>query len=158
MQVFVPFASPYETARCLDKRRLNKQIIEARQILSAIRKGDGPWAHHPVVLMWREHWWWLACYLRCLVAYRAGETSIAQYEDHYCREYRPDFLTSDFCDQHKRRLFTKDSAHYVQFAHLGTSDENWYFVDGRLVRYANGKKLDFTEPQGLYGKTTVNSK
>ena len=35
MQIFI-VGSPIETADTLDKRRLNKQIIECRQILAAI--------------------------------------------------------------------------------------------------------------------------
>lgn len=37
MQVFVPYQEPFEVATFLDSRRLNKQIIECRQILAAIR-------------------------------------------------------------------------------------------------------------------------
>lgn len=29
---------------------------------------------------------------------------------------RPPFLTEDFCNQHKRRLFAKNPEHYKQFA------------------------------------------
>lgn len=36
MQIFLPSPSCLQTARQLDKRRLNKQIIEAAQILRAI--------------------------------------------------------------------------------------------------------------------------
>lgn len=35
MQVFI-VGSPIETAMALDKKRLNKQIIETRQIIDAI--------------------------------------------------------------------------------------------------------------------------
>lgn len=37
MQVFTPYPEPFKTADCLDSRRLNKQIIECRQILAAIK-------------------------------------------------------------------------------------------------------------------------
>ena len=35
MQVFI-IGTPFETAKSLDKKRLNKQIIECKQILKAI--------------------------------------------------------------------------------------------------------------------------
>lgn len=41
----------------------------------------------------------------------------------------------------KRRLYTKDNNHYKQWADLGESEENWYFVDGEWVKYRNGKKI-----------------
>ena len=28
-----------------------------------------------------------------------------------------------------------------KFAEYGTSEENWYFVDGQIVKYINGKKI-----------------
>lgn len=37
MQVFTPYPQPFACADCLDPRRLNKQIIECKQILAAIR-------------------------------------------------------------------------------------------------------------------------
>lgn len=56
-------------------------------------------------------------------------------------EYRPPFLTDDFCNQHKRRLFTKSPDKYPQFAEYGTSEENWYFFDCELLKYVNGKRI-----------------
>ena len=56
--------------------------------------------------------------------------------------YYPSFITQDFCDQHKRRLYTKDPIHYAQFAEYGTSDENWYVVDGVLRKYVNSKWIN----------------
>lgn len=56
---------------------------------------------------------------------------------------RPPFLTSDFCDQHKRRLFAKNPEHYKQFEEYGTSDENWYFDNDKniIIKYINGKRI-----------------
>lgn len=42
----------------------------------------------------------------------------------------------------KRRLYTKDQEHYKQWAHLGTSEENWYFVDGEWRKYVNGERVE----------------
>ena len=41
----------------------------------------------------------------------------------------------------KRRLYTKDPIHYAQLSHLGTSETNWYFVDGSWKYYENGKLI-----------------
>lgn len=47
MQIFIT-GSPLETAEALDARRLNKQIIECRQILAAIDGTSKAWSNHPV--------------------------------------------------------------------------------------------------------------
>lgn len=51
------------------------------------------------------------------------------------------FLTEEFQVQHRRRLYTKSLELYPQFAKYGTSEENWYYVDGKLVRYIKGKMI-----------------
>ena len=55
MQVFIPNADPFWTADILDNRRRNKQIIECRQILKAIRGESKAWANHPVTRMYRDY-------------------------------------------------------------------------------------------------------
>jgi hypothetical protein len=63
MQTFLPFADFPMSARCLDNKRLNKQITEGYQILSALLKGrykqpgDRPigWINHPAVKMWEGY-------------------------------------------------------------------------------------------------------
>ena len=54
---------------------------------------------------------------------------------------RPEFLADAFCDQHKRRLYTKSPNLYPQFASYGTSDENGYVVGGKLLKCVNGKQV-----------------
>ena len=48
----------------------------------------------------------------------------------------------EYYDQMKRRLYTKDKSWYSQWAHLGESVENWYFVDGEWRKYVNGKRKE----------------
>jgi hypothetical protein len=55
MQTFLPYRDFEETARCLDYRRLGKQRVECKQILSAIRGETNAWANHPAVKMWKDH-------------------------------------------------------------------------------------------------------
>lgn len=51
MQTFLPLSSFYWTANCLDKQRLNKQIVECQQIINCLNDG-GAWQNHPAVRMW----------------------------------------------------------------------------------------------------------
>lgn len=73
MQTFMPFREFHLSAMALDKKRLNKQRLEAWQIFRALR-GDydntGAWKNHPAVVMWRGH-----------------EQSLAEYGLEMCREW-----------------------------------------------------------------------
>ena len=140
MQVFVPYPSPIDVAKCLDPKRLRKQVIECDQILKAIYGESDAWKNHPVVKMYRPYIQFLAAYSDTLWAFQNGCDYWVQGLSELADAHRPPFLTESFCDQHKRRLYTKAPELYPQFAEYGTSEENWYFVDGEIVKYVNGKK------------------
>lgn len=55
MQTFVPYDDVHRIASVLDRRRLNKQRIEAFQVLRAITDPTYGWQRHPAVHMWRGH-------------------------------------------------------------------------------------------------------
>ena len=54
MQTFLVYPSFPESAKHLDNKRLNKQFLEARQILKTLISGGG-WANHPAIKMWKNH-------------------------------------------------------------------------------------------------------
>lgn len=139
MQVFI-VGSPLETARALDPKRLRKQIIECGQILDALN-GKSAWSNHPCVLQYEGHKEWLEEYHKCLVAYKNNDIVQAFVSEQWCHITRPKWHTQEYYDQMKRRLYTKDPEYYKQWAYLGTSDENWYFVDGEWRKYVNGKRV-----------------
>lgn len=140
MNVFI-VGSPLETARVLDRRRLNKQIIECEQILDAL-SGKKAWSNHPCTLQYKEHYEWLCAYLLCLEHYKDGHLDLAQsWSDNIAEGLRPPFHTEEFFNQMKRRLYTKNPEHYAQWADLGTSEVNWYFVDDEWRYYKNGKRI-----------------
>lgn len=147
MQVFI-VGSPLETAQALDKRRLNKQIVECKQILDAL-DGAKAWSNHPCVLQYRGHKEWLRLYkhfLESFVEYREFGTDMAKDDmrvyNHTCFLMTPPFHTEEYFDQMKRRLYTKMPEHYNQWEHLGESDVNWYFVDGEWRYYRDGKRIE----------------
>lgn len=137
MQVFI-VGTPLETAMVLDKLRLRKQIIECNQILDALN-GRSAWSNHPCVLQYAHDKVWLKNYMRCLECYLQGFATAEWYNERANR-CTPSFHTQEYYDQMKRRLYTKNPEHYAQWAHLGKSEENWYFVDGVWRKYVNGKR------------------
>lgn len=154
MQVFVPYGAPLLCAEILDARRLNKQIIECRQILAAIRGESSAWKNHPVVKMYRDHAKWLEYYMHCLECYKSyqdlydtdlddalHDLELAREWNRVANDTHPLFFDSDFYDQHRRRLYTKSPKDYARFELCGTSDVNWYFVDGEWLHYRNGKVI-----------------
>lgn len=140
MQVFI-VGTPLETAKALDGARLRKQILETQQILDALN-GAKAWSNHPCVLQYRGCEFWLNCYLACLLFVKWGEWEHAKATSQLADNNRPDWHTQEYYDQMKRRLFEKDEEHYKQWAHLGKSEENWYFVDGEWRKYVNGKRIE----------------
>ena len=140
MQVFI-VGSLLETAMALDPKRLRKQIIECGQILDALN-GAKAWSNHPCVLQYRNHKEWLIEYSRCLSAWKDNDNLTAFVAEQWCHQIRPPFHTQEYFDQMKRRLYTKDPEHYKQWADLGESNENWYFVDGEWRKYVNGKRVE----------------
>lgn len=72
MQTFIPLPDFQESIKCLDGKRLFKQVVEARQILNTLIKNTG-WIHHPAVLQWKGFEGSLINY-----AYLAAEECIAR--------------------------------------------------------------------------------
>ena len=149
MQVFI-IGTPYETAVALDKRRLNKQIIELGQIIDAINarihtRKKVAWINHPVTKMYQDHVEWLYNYGEVLDLVRLGHTwdnsYLLQNTNSEAMLKKPYFHCQEFFDQMKRRLYTKDKQYYSQWSSLGESNINWYFVDGEWIKYENGKRI-----------------
>jgi hypothetical protein len=140
MNVFI-IGSPLETAQALDKRRLNKQIIECRQILDALYNYKIGWKNHPCTLSYKNDRDWLWSYCLCLEQYREGEYNQALYWNNLAEKVRPVFHTQEYFDQMKRRLYTKSPEYYAQWSELGTSEVNWYYVAGEWRYYKDGKRV-----------------
>ena len=128
MQVFI-IGTPFETAMYLDKKRLNKQIIECHQILDAINGIKDGWKNHPCTIQYRKFAIWLEWYTSCLSFYKNGAIVYAQLASMEANKFKPHWHTGDYFDNMKRRLYTKNHEYYKQWESLGESYENWYWVD-----------------------------
>ena len=136
MQTFLPFPDFEATAKCLDNKRLNKQIIECGQILTALARltelryrgqwqdSSGtwttkpvPWGNHPAVRMWLGHKGWLVFYRNIMVHewHARGYRSHAEWEE-TSRMFSPWWLgNKDFHESHQGNLLRKNFSHYSQF-------------------------------------------
>lgn len=155
MNVFVPYSIPLDCAKAMwgDSRRYNKQIIECRQIIAAIEGTSKSWSNHPVCLMYKEHKSWLLYYMKCFECYRNYKKAkinsmesllwieSAKRNNAIANYLQPPFIDEPMQIQHRRRLYTKSPNLYPQFAGYGTSEENWYVVDGKFLKYVNGKRI-----------------
>lgn len=135
MQIFI-VGSIFETCQALDKRRLWKQILEARQIIDILLGKTQAWKNHPVAKMYKDDLEWLLLYLAVFEEYWKGDLEAAEIISNGAEEIKPIFLYDDsYLENMKKRLFTKDSSFYSQWASLGESYVNMYFVDGNWKYY-----------------------
>lgn len=138
MQIFIPYKSPLACAMVLDTKRFNKQILETKQILTALSGHTKGYLNHPVTKMYASHQKWLRHYLKTFEMFQEGNIMLARIYSKKADMCRPKWMDDELCDQHKRRLHTKRPDLYPQWDYLGFSDENWYIVDGETRKYING--------------------
>lgn len=162
MQTFLPYPDFAESARVLDRQRLGKQRVEAKQILMCLLgEGSLHWKHHPAVRMWRGYepalarygyevcyeWrargykdqqleWFLIKYNEMLAAFSWGCPLYDPFED-------PWWLGNhELHASHRACLLAKDYEHYRQFgwseqpARVSGKGEQWPYkwVRGRDAR------------------------
>ena len=133
MQTFLPFKSFQDSAKALDSKRLNKQILEGYQILKVLSSDDpkAGWRNHPAVKMWRGHEVVLWHYIFSCVeeADRRGIKTDKNVENlHALREvfssrwgntlpkwWSDDEAMNRLLTTHKANLYVKDPIYYVDF-------------------------------------------
>jgi len=156
MQTFVPFTDNIENAFVLDNKRLNKQLLEGRQIykILASNKRSGAWVNHPAVKMWRNHDNGLFEYLRAIkdeCVNRGISTEKnwdALTEMHESNWYRGDNVTfpnwwgdERIHQSHRNNLYKKDPEWYHQFVNdssVSCCDKCNYFWPTHKLNQKNG--------------------
>ncbi len=129
MQTFLPYADFKKTALVLDAKRLNKQRVEAKQLLS------GQWPNHPASKMWRGYEAALALYgeIICLEWISRGyKDSLRFWFNTKLWDYRPDcripivmplwFGNEAFHAAHRSNLLRKNPEWYSQFNWTESND------------------------------------
>lgn len=124
MQTFLPYPSFKESAQCLDKRRLNKQIVECQQILNALLNPEAKgWKNHPAVLMWKGSELQLLAYvIQCYCVWsNNGEKKHKSMDSILAMSLPSETLIpswlgdKEFHDSHKSNLLRKDFEFYSQY-------------------------------------------
>lgn len=123
MQTFLPYPSFSESAAVLDRARLGKQRVEAKQILIALGVPVGPhegnpqsqWRNHPAVRLWRGY-----------------ESSLVDYAIHVCREWTRRGYTDTLTEQFEtagrwiRETFADISPSSVSLSPLWLGDDTFH--------------------------------
>ena len=137
MQIFF-IGNVLDTAKCLDKKRLHKQIIEVNQLIKAIEGKTKAWRKHPVTVMYENDLNFLRGYKNCLIAYKENRMQDAEFFSKWCDRTKPDFLKDCgwYFENMKNRLFTKDKQYYSQYFPTAVeSYSNYYYVNGEWREY-----------------------
>ena len=133
MQVFLPYGSDFvSSAQALDNKRLNKQLLECRQILAALAGETKGWVNHPATVQFKYHEDWLFEYaMACTnemidrdIAYQNNFDAIVTLFNKF-RVYGstsfPAFLNDSRLEYtHRANLYLKDPEHYAQWASYAT--------------------------------------
>lgn len=159
MQTFVPYADFAESAAVLDNKRLNKQLLEGRQIYNILAqdKRHGAWVNHPAVKMWRGFNVALYNYLRAIkdeCDYRGIKTdkNWEAIEHIYKFDYGhgvnlimpPWWGDNRIHESHRNNLYVKDAMYYAEFSNAKRTtccDKCNYFWPTHVLMY-NGELLE----------------
>ena len=153
MQTFVPFTDIYESAAVLDNKRLNKQLLEGRQIYNILssNRTKGGWVRHPAVLMWKGYDNALFEYL-IAIKYECDERGISteknwdaiqeMYDWNWDRGdniVMPPWWGDERVHQsHRNNLYNKDPEFYAEFVHdkaISCCDRCSYVWPTHLLMY-----------------------
>lgn len=133
MQTFLPYKDFTKTAKALDSKRLNKQILECYQILNVLSNTDprAGWRNHPAVKMWRGHekaLWGYAMTMLFEASSRGIKTDTneknlrtawANNADNWGSEepawYTDEVAMKRLTITHKANLYKKDPIYYFDF-------------------------------------------
>lgn len=139
MQVFLPEYTFEKSAKVLDYKRLVKQLLEGRQIMSVLAQ-ESPgraWRNHPAVRMFEGHEHDLYDYLTAIrdemdVRGYKWQNNWAVIEDTFARNFaEEDYVPAEWIEDptvfdrviitHRGRLWQKDPMHYASYEEEGNT-------------------------------------
>ena len=139
MQTFLPYPDFEQSARCLDRLRLVKQRVEAKQLVESIMFKTG-WSKHPASRMWKGYKSALCRYGKAI----CQEWISRGYHDELWAFFQehdtgfagaPEWLgDAAFHSAHRAALLAKDFEWYSQFGWSETPDINYIWPKPNLQR------------------------
>lgn len=137
MQVFISMPTFKESAKVLDSRRMNKQIMECNQIYRAIKGETDGWKNHCVTRLWWEYPEELMmfandCYWE-LVQNRGGNP-VKPYKwmslKRPSKSEMPHFIKLDWwLSAMRSHLLAKDFDHYSKFNWTEEPKHGYYAIN-----------------------------
>lgn len=136
MQTFLPLADIELSAKVLDKKRLWKQVIEAKQIINTLSGESEGWKNHPAVRMW-------VGYSDCLKLYFNVFLQESIYRGIQVRAYQPYpletnlikypvwFGSDKFHSSHRSNLLRKNKEYYRQFGWTEPNNLPYHWPRGK---------------------------
>jgi hypothetical protein len=133
IQTFLPMPDFKECAQILDKKRVWKQVIEAKMILDTIKTGRKAWANHPVTRMWRGHEGLLTVYYNTFLRECINERQIR------VKAYSEIILPSTIYplppwmsdervySSHRSNLLRKDPVYYGKFGWIEDDKQSYFW-------------------------------
>lgn len=152
MQTFLPYKNFKKSAQCLDYRRLNKQILEAKQIYDVLTgrakkriKKDGStytaWENHPATNMWRGYEDALALYHNTFLGewVARGYNNNRDYLEHCESPELPWWIGNSRLHQsHRSNLLRKDRKFYSRYWPWDGDDASYYWPGGKHADFGRG--------------------
>lgn len=141
MQTFLPFQNYAKSAKSLDNKRLNKQILESYQILKVLsgKSPSGAWSNHPAVLMWKNAEKSLRTYTNAMIkearlrgiktdGNEANIEALEAVSGHLWGTDKPVWSKPSHVNRvnitHRANLYRKDPIHYAEFYNDTMSEYN----------------------------------
>lgn len=122
MQTFLPYESFIDSAKCLDKKRLWKQVVETRQLLDVLDGKKLGWKNHPAAKMWLGYRDLLFTYFQEMLieslnrGIKVKAYSVVEYKQQEQFTDKPKFLGNpEFHASHRSNLLRKDFEYYSKF-------------------------------------------
>jgi hypothetical protein len=133
LQTFVPYVNDALSARVLDDKRLNKQVVECAQILNALLDPSARgWVNHPAVRMWRGYEARLLTYTAAMQAERVRR--YGRPINVNLREAPPGSFADDppwwagrIHSSHRSNLLRKDQGFYGRYHWMDGADLPYFW-------------------------------
>lgn len=122
MITFLPYSDFKKSVACLDNKRLNRQIMEAKIIYDIVHEDRqvGGWVNHPAIRMWRGYPDAIAMYLNACLDEWKNRGHVHSYQKIPIADEKnvkiPSWLgNEELHASHRSNLLRKDAYYYERY-------------------------------------------